>query len=382
MSERLRILVSGMVAGVPGHGGATWAVLQYVLGLGRLGHDVWFVEPVALETPDSSGYFRKAMDRFGLQERSALLLDGTTETIGVPYRRLVEAATAADVVINIAGMLTDERLLEHAPLRVYLDLDPAFTQLWHAVEGIDMRFDGHTHFVTVGQAIGRPECQVPTAGRHWLGTLPPVSLAHWPRAAEQPRLGFTTVGNWRGYGSIEHDGIHYGQRAHSMRVLLPLALRSPDQIELAIAIHTEEKPDLEALATHGWRLHDPADVAATPDRYQRFLQESKGELNVAKSGYVRSACGWFSDRSACYLASGRPVIAQDTGFRPYLPTGQGLLSFEGVDDALDAIEAVASDYDAHCDAARGLAEEHLDSDRVLRILLERVLATPSAETFS
>jgi len=315
-SEILRILVSGMVAGVPAHGGATWAVLQYVLGLGRLGHDVWLVEPVEQVLPESGAYFRQTMDRFGLQERAALLVEGTAETIGVPYTRLAEAATGADVVINIAGMLTDERLLEHAPIRVYLDLDPAFTQLWHGVEGIDMRFDGHTHFVTVGQAIGRPDCPVPTADRHWLGTLPPVSLPDWPRATEPPRLGLTTVGNWRGYGSVEHEGIHYGQRAHSMRALLALGAHTPLKIEPAIAIHADEKPDLAALGANGWRLHDPAEVAATPDRYQRFLQNSTGELGVAKSGYVRSRCGWFSDRSACYLASGRPVIAQDTGFRP------------------------------------------------------------------
>ena len=380
MSERLRILVSGMVAGVPGHGGATWAVLQYVLGLERLGHDVWLVEPVANASPSSAAYFRAVMNRFALQHRSALLLDGTTETVGVPYRRLAGAATAADVVINIAGMLTDERLLGPAPIRVYLDLDPAFTQLWHTAESIDMRLDGHTHFVTVGQAIGHPDCAVPTADRHWLGTLPPVSLAHWPRATAPPTLGFTTVGHWRGYGSVEHGGVHYGQRAHSMRALLPLAARSSESVEPAIAIHAAEKPDLAALAAHGWRLQDPGVVAATPDRYERFLQDSKGELGVAKSGYVQSQCGWFSDRSACYLASGRPVIAQDTGFRPYLPVGLGLLPFRGVDDAFAAIEAVASDYRAHCDAARALAEEHLGSDRVLQSLLERVSAVPSGAT--
>ena len=269
-------------------------------------------------------------------------------------------------------MLRDERLLGEIPVRVYLDLDPAFNQLWHAVQGIDMRFDGHTHFATVGLALGTPGCAVPTCGRDWIPTLPPVVLDRWPVAEALERDALTTVANWRGYGSIEHEGVLYGQKAHSLRRLVDLPRRTPQRLELALAIHEGEQPDLAALAEHGWRLVDPVEAAGTPERYRRFVQGSKAELGIAKSGYVASRCGWFSDRSACYLASGRPVIAQETGFSAHLPTGEGLFAFETAEDVLAAIDALRSGYERHRRAARALAEEHLDSDAVLTRLLARL----------
>jgi hypothetical protein len=344
-------------------------VLQYVLGLERLGHDVWLVEPVREATEARVSYFRDVVAEFRLDARAALLVAGTERTIGVPYRALGQAARGADVLLNVSGMLQDEALLEPIPTRVYLDLDPAFNQLWHEAEGIDMRFDGHTHFVTVGLALGTPACTVPTCGRDWITTLPPVVLERWPVAERLDRDAFTTIANWRGYGSIEHDGVHYGQKAHSLRRRLELPALADERFELALAIDEGEASDLAALAEHGWRLVDPQEAAGTPARYQAFVQGSKAELGVAKSGYVASRCGWFSDRSACYLASGRPVVAQETGFSDFLPTGEGLLAFETIDDVLAGIETLAADYEVHRRAARSLAEERFDSDRVLTGLL-------------
>ncbi len=365
---RVRVLVSGMIAGDPGQGGATWAVLQYVLGLDRLGHDVRLVEPVPDARRDVEAYFRDVVSAFGLEGRAALLVEGTSDTSGARY----EALRGADLLLNVSGMLRDERLLGEIPVRVYLDLDPAFNQLWHAVQGIDMRFDGHTHFATVGLALGTPGCAVPTCGRDWIPTLPPVVLDRWPVAEALERDALTTVANWRGYGSIEHEGVLYGQKAHSLRRLVDLPRRTPQRLELALAIHEGEQPDLAALAEHGWRLVDPVEAAGTPERYRRFVQGSKAEIGIAKSGYVASRCGWFSDRSACYLASGRPVIAQETGFSAHLPTGEGLFAFETAEDVLAAIDALRSGYERHRRAARALAEEHLDSDAVLTRLLARL----------
>jgi hypothetical protein len=273
-------------------------------------------------------------------------------------------------------MLTDEELTEHIPLRIYLDLDPAFTQLWHATQGIDMRFAGHNRFVTVGQAIGRPYCDVPTCGLEWIPTLQPVVLEYWPAAGRITRNALTTVANWRGYGSIEHEGVFYGQKAHSLRELVTLPTLTEERFELALAIHPEEVKDLAALRSNGWHLIDPARVARTPTSYWRFVQGSKAEFGIAKSGYVASRCGWFSDRSACYLASGRPVIAQETGFSRFLPTGAGLFAFETTEEVLAGIETINGDYERHSRAARAVAEEHFDSDKVLGRLLWRVGATP------
>ena len=369
-----------MIAAVPWQGGATWAVLQYALGLKRLGHDLIFVEPISAEAlrpagspladSDNAAYFRRVAGTYGLGPDAALLLDGTCQTAGLPYKRLVEAARRADILINIAGGLTDERLTESIPVRLYLDLDPAFTQLWQAGEGIDMRFGGHTHFATVGLAVGRAGCRAPTCGLAWRQTLPPVVLAHWPVTHRIEHDSLTTVANWRGYGSIVQGEVVYGQKAHSLREYIGLPALSGESFALALAIHPGEGRDLEALAAHGWRLLDPAVIAATPAAYRRFVQGSRAEFGIAKSGYVISNCGWFSDRSACYLASGRPVVAQDTGFSQFLPTGEGLFAFQTYDDILSALEEIRRNYPRQAQAARQIAEEHFDSDAVLGRLLE------------
>ncbi|MFW5904607.1 MAG: hypothetical protein ACOCUZ_00175, partial [bacterium] len=337
----LRVVVSGMVAGTPGHGGASWAVLQYVLGLRRMGHDVLLVEPVPCVDAPGSGedppdrqvveYFRELVERFSLRGRAALVHEGQRDSVGMPFAGVLEFCRGADLLLNLSGFLKEPELLEGIRRRVYVDLDPAFTQLWQEVEGIDMGFSGHHDFLTVGLSLGRRGCPVPTCGITWLPTLPPVVLDEWQPVSSLRSSTFTTVANWRGYGSVEHDGVHYGQKAHAMRKLLPLPHRSRADFELALAIDPGEAADLQALRAHGWRLADPGEAAGTPDRYARFVKGSFAEFGVAKTGYVHSRCGWFSDRSACYLAAGRPVLAQETGFERHLPVGEGLLSFRDVD---------------------------------------------------
>jgi len=363
----LRILVTGMACNDPWQGGATWAVMQYVLGLRALGHDVWFIEPVAEEL--DRRYVREVRSTFKLEDRAAFILAGSHRTVGIPYRQL--RSQTFDAHLNFSGLLTDAGLVDRIPVRIYIDLDPAFNQIWHEVEQIDMRLDGHTHFVSVGQAIGRPGCRVPTCGVAWITVLPPVHLASWPRATGGDGA-YTTVGHWRSYGSIVAEGWRLGQRAHSMRDLLGLPARVLPRLSVALAIAPGDKADVDALDSNGWKLLDPADAAGTPSRYRSFIQRSRAEISIAKSGYVTSQCGWFSDRSACYLASGRPVVAQDTGLNGAVPTGQGLLLFRDLDEAVRAIEDIESDYTRHADAARQLAVEHFDSRRVLQTLLERV----------
>lgn len=372
--ERLRILIAGMVAGDPWQGGATAAVLQYVEGLRALGHEVLVVEPVDPAAMRSGGpvatYFRSLAS---LRGRAALLARGGTETLGLGYAEVERFAREADLLLNVSGMLRDEHLLEPIPVRAFLDLDPGFNQVW-AAEGFDFGLDRHTHCVSVGTRIGEPDCTVPTLGRTWIPTLPPVATAGLPAAAG-PGRAWTTVGNWRSYGSPTHEGVRYGQRAHSTRELIELPRRSGARFEPALAIHPDERGDLAALAQNGWHLVDPLAVAATPESYERFVRGSRAELGIAKQGYVVSRGGWFSDRSAAYLASGRPVVAQDTGFDDLLPTGAGLLAFDDVDAAAAAIGAVEADLDRHRRAAREIAAEYLDAARVLPGLLAR-LAVP------
>jgi hypothetical protein len=378
---KLTMLLSGMVAADLNHGGATWVVLQHALGFKRLGHEVYVVEPLAPEALEPQGvplarsangrYFRRLIEDFGL-EGSALILEGMTETVGASYDELRALARRADVLVNVNGILAEPELFEPVPVRIYLDIDAGFNQLWHATQGIDRRFAGHTLHVTIGQGIGEPWSPVPTCGIDWIKTVQPVVLDHWPVADSLVHDALTTVGNWRGYGSFEHDGVFYGQKAHSLRQFMTLPTRTSERFLLAFGIHADETKDLEALDRNRWELVNPAEVVATPAAYRSFIQGSKGELGVVKHGCIAAPCGWFSDRSACYLASGRPVIAQDTGFGHWLPTGEGLFSFVTEDDALHAIEELNRDYARHSRAARALAEEHFESDRVLGRMLADV----------
>src|SRR5215813_37684 len=244
MAPGLRVLVSGMLAGDPYQGGATWAVLQYVLGLRSLGHDVYVVEPIASHRLQPAGaalaesinvrYFRDVVAQFDLTSRAALLQQDSCETVGIPYASLVHVAHRCDLLINISGMLTDRAMCEPIPRRVYLDLDPAFNQLWHAAEGIDRGLEAHTHFVTVGCLIGTPECDIPTCGRKWLPTVQPVALAEWRAMPGRPNGAWTTVGNWRGYSSIDYRGVKYGQKAHSFRRIADLPTRTRERVAPAL----------------------------------------------------------------------------------------------------------------------------------------------------
>lgn len=375
MSERLRIAVSGMVAAEPGQGGAAWAVLQYLLGLQRLGHEVLLVEPVRRADPGEPfpparalAYLQAVAAEVGLEEFTLVSGDGL-RSAPIPPPRLQEEMRSVDLLLNVSGMLRAPALLEPVPVRAYLDLDPFFNQLWH-LQGADMSFAGHTHFVTIATGIGSAENEVPTLDLDWIETLPPVVLDHWPRVTAPAKATFTSVGHWRSYGPIEHEGRRYGMRAHSLRGLIDLPRRTPAEMALALGIHESERADIEALEGNGWKLLDPAAVAATPGRYRDLIRSSTGEIGIAKEGYVLSRSGWFSDRSASYLASGRPVVAQDTGFGRALPTGEGLLAFADTDGAAAALEDVLARPGAHEDAARAIAEDLLDSDRVLGRLLD------------
>jgi hypothetical protein len=377
----LKILLSGMVAGDPHQGGASWAVLQYVAGLAECGHEVVLVEP--LDGGDSLAARPEVVDYFHslplLEGRAALLVQGTENTVGLSYGELARFAAEADLLLNISGMLRDERLLALIPVRAFLDLDPGFNQVWQA-SGEEMGMDLHTHWVTIGQLVGTEGCPIPDCGRSWIPTLPPVALPHWPEASGPPaRDAFTTVGHWRSYGSIEHGGIHYGQRAHSLRELIELPRLCDARFQLALGIHPDEVDDLAALRTNGWQLLDPDEVAGDPTSYAEFIRGSKAELSIAKSGYVASRSGWFSDRSAAYLASGRPVVAQETGFSEVLPTGEGLLAFSTSEEAAAAVAAIERDPARHGRAARALAAEHLDARKVLPRLLD-ALGTTSGRT--
>jgi hypothetical protein len=358
--SRLRIAVAGMVARDAHQGGAIWAVLQYALGLRGLGHDVVLLEEVADDRlADTAPRFAAITRAFGL--RGALA--------GRPSGRLIGSFGGADLLLNLSGTLTSEALLEACATRAYVDLDPGFTQLWHATGEADMGFDRHDRFVTIGRGIGG---RIPDCGREWIFTPQPIALGHWPVADAATDGALTTVGHWRAYGSVHYGGVHYGQKAHSLRPLLGLPAATGERFRLALGIHPDERGDLAALRREGWELVDPVAAAGTPSAYREFVQSSWAEFGLAKLGYLEAGNGWFSDRSVCYLASGRPVVAQDTGFGSWLPCGEGVLAFCDGRDVAAAVESLRTDYPRHRRAAREIAEEVFRADRVLVPLLDRL----------
>jgi hypothetical protein len=363
-----RLVIAGAVAQRPNVGGHTWVFLQYLLGLRDLGWDVLLVDRLSAEDPPGGGYLAEVMRRYGLEEAYCVLLDDG-QTIGRSHSDAVEHARTSAALINVMGYLDDEEILAAAPLRAFLDIDPGFGQMWRALDLADP-FAGHDAFVTVGENIGRDGCAIPTCGIDWITTPQPVVLSQWPFT---PGAGaaFTSVGAWRGpYGPVEYEGRTYGLRVHEFRRFLGLPVLTGRRFEVALDIHAAEEDDLARLREGGWALADPAVVAATPEAYRDYIHGSGAELMVAKNMYVESRSGWFSDRSICYLASGRPVLAQDTGFRERYPVGEGLLGFSDVDEACAGVEEIVSDPARHQRAARAIAEAHFDS----RVVLPRLLA--------
>ena len=368
-------LVAGAIAGKPGQGGEAWVRLNWVLGLRRLGLDVHLVEQVASASDDAIGYFRAVTEAFGLAETSSLLLEGNDPITGPPLAELVELAGEADLLVNVSGNLRDPRLFDRVRRRVYVDLDPGFTQFWHA-QGLDVgRLVEHERFYTVGANVGREGCLIPTGGIPWRAIAPPVVLEHWPAGPPPVEPRFTTVAVWRGaYGPVEHEGRRYGLKLHEFRKLVDLPRLVPEaELEIALAIEPADAADREALLAGGWRLVDPAGAAADPEAYGAYVRGSLAELSPAQGIYVDTRSGWISDRTAVYLASGRPAVVQDTG-QPVLPVGEGLLTFDGRDSAAACVREVLADPERHAAAARRIAEEYLDSDLVLGRFLEEVLA--------
>lgn len=366
------VVVAGAVANKAGSAGEAWVRMSWVRGLQQLGLDVRFVEELAGEDVDSAavGWFADVVARFGLAERATLLHAG--EAIAGPPLGELEAVAPEATLVNISGHLRAPGLLRAFRRRVMVDLDPGFTQFWHD-EGIAAaNVAGHDAHFTVGELIGTSGCPIPTGGIEWQPVRPPVVLDDWPAAASGELDRFTTIGSWRGpFGPVERGGRRYGLKVHEFRKLIDLPLRSGASFELALAIDPADGRDLEALRDHRWRIVDPHAVAGKPDTFRAYVQASGAEFSVAQGIYVDTRCGWFSDRTTRYLASGRPALVQDTGFSRTLPVGDGLVAFRTLEDAVAGAADIARRYPEHREAARRIAEEHFDARRVLAGFCER-----------
>jgi hypothetical protein len=387
--SRLRIVVTGLIAQYP-LGGVAWDYLHYVLGLARLGHDVYYVEdtgewpynPVEGGVSEGCAYnvahLRTLMERFGLGDRWAYRFPWQEQWFGLPDARREDVLASADLLVNVSGTLERPEAYRGIPRLAYIDSDPVFTQVRLAMDPGPFRalVDAHDVHFSFGETLARAD--VPATGHTWRPTRQPIVLSEWPVQAAR-RSAFTTVMNWTSYAAVGFDGRTYGQKDVELTRFLDLPRRvAPTVLELAVAEGKTDRTPRELLLRHGWRLVDPAVACPDLDSYRDYVSSSRAEWSVAKHGYVAGAAGWFSCRSACYLAAGKPVVVQDTGFSAVLPTGEGLLAFGTMDEAVEAIAAVERDHDRHARAARDIAEAYFDAATVLTRFVEEAMASEGA----
>jgi len=384
-------IVAGALANKPHNGGEAWVRASWAEGLRRLGFDVQFVEeidpascvdaggnPCAVQDSANLSYFREVARRFGLQGAATLVCRQSGQSWGLQAAELRDLAADASLLVNISGHLTLPSFLDgSASRKAYVDLDPGFTQFWHAAGALDGHLERHDAHFTVGQSVGRTGCPIPTNGLDWKPVRQPVVLESWPYTPSSAATRFTTVASWRGgYGPVSHEGVQYGLKVHEFRKMLPLPRLVSRRFEVALDIHPADAEDRARLHRHGWDVVDPHPRSESPDAFRKYVQGSDAEFSVAQGIYVETRSGWFSDRSVRYLAAGKPTLLQETGFSDHLPTGDGLIAYRTLDEAVSGAESIASEYEKHARAARSIAEEYFDSDRVLSDFVEVVGVAP------
>lgn len=376
----LRVICTGLIGSIP-MAGLTLHYLQYLLGLRQLGHEVLYLEDTGAWNYDPNtdsmtddvelpvGYLREVMSAHGLADNWTFI-DHEGHAHGLTGHDLRDFVRTADLFINVtgAGILREDYL--EVPCRLYVDTDPGYIQM-RVAEGNQKDIDHlerHTHHFSFGYNIGKPGCSIPTGGFDWLPTCQPIVTELWPVVPGPGDTGsFTTVLKWQSYDPVEHDGETYGLKNEEFIKFIDLPGRVACSIELAMA----GNPPVSDLEAKGWLVRNARSISDSIDHYRRYIQESTAEWSIAKNGYVKTNSGWFSDRSASYLTSGRPVALQSTGYEEWLDTGRGLLSFGTVAEAVGAIDDICRNYKAHCEAARALAHDVFRAEKVVNSLIER-----------
>jgi len=386
--QRKRIVVTGFMAGIP-IAGVIWQHLHYIVGLQRLGHDVYYVEDSARFTYDPTTYdvlpdydyaialLKTLSEKYGFQDRWCYCARffHPNETVGLGYRRMRELYREADAILNVCGAQElNEDLLQSSRL-IYVESDPGLEQI-----EIDKgnprtreKLARHHSLFTFGENVGTPNFPVPTHGLRWMPTRQPIVTDFWKmEALPQPGALFTSVANWNtsGLKDVEWRGEKYlWSKSLEFLKFAEAPTRSGEPFELATNL--KDPAIIERLTALGWRLTSPDAVSVDIDLYRSYLQESKGEFTAAKDQYVRLNTGWFSDRSACYLAAGRPVITQETDFTRFYGGKRGLFAFQSLEEIAEAVREINADYAAHSRAAFEVAAEYFEATKVLADLLEK-----------
>jgi len=383
--SRPRVIVAGYLVRFP-LGGYVWQALHYLLGFEKLGCEVYFYEDSAFYAdaydPQAGdvgprydygiGRLQDILGRFGLAERWVFWEAGRDVHHGLSSQQADEVFASADLFVNLAGV---NRLgsRPRPPARAFVDFDPGVTQINYENRSphIEDLLGEHNLFFTVGENIGTPRSPLPTGGVAWRPTRPPVVCDLWQSTTRPLSAPFTTIGRWdEAARDLELRGVRYHWRKSlEWRKFFDLPRRTGERFEMAMDVGRVPQ-DEKTLREAGWQIRSPLEVSLDYEGYRRYIQGSKGEFSAAKGMNIELCSGWFSDRSVCYLAAGRPVVLQDTGFPDLLPTGRGLFAVRGIDDAVQAVGTICQDYPAQSAAAREIARECFDAPRVLRRILE------------
>jgi hypothetical protein len=379
-----KVVLAGYLVRCP-LGGYAWQVLHYLAGLTAAGFDAYFYEDTAFYgdcfdpvtgamhvTPEAGVAFAGAFfEQFGYGDKWVFWDAERDEFHGLTRGATASLLHETRVLITLAPV---NRLPRCTPrqTKLFIDIDPAYTQLRAAQGDSALReiLEEHDLHFTIGENIGTASCPVPTLGMEWRPTRQPVATHWWMPMTVDQQAPYTTIGRWDESARdlvFEGEAYSWSKRAEWQK-FLELPARVPERFLLAMDI-AKNPDDVRELERHGWRTTDPIAISRDAGRYRQFIQESKGEFTVAKDLNVRLRSGWFSDRGACYLAAGRPVVTQDTGFGRNLPTGGGLFGVQGLEDAVAAFESIAADYNAHAHAARQLAVEYFEAGTTVRRLL-------------
>lgn len=395
--QKLKIIVGGFIGILPA-GGVTWDYVQYPVGFSMLGHDVYYIEDTRLypvyqkagsswdDCSAAVAHVKNVMDYFGMKHKWAYRDEASGQCFGLSVAEIKNICTTADVFVNIScsTFLRDEYL--KIPVRILIDSDPMFTQIQYDSTqmftpgepgGMKAMIDAHNYLFTFGENIGATDCRIPVAGLTWHTTRQPVCLNYWKPGEHVSSLSapFTTLMNWTAGKQLQYNGEAWGQKDIEFKKVLSLPHLVSDINFSAIVNQTggtTKAFNKEDIENSGWKILDAAIHAGTWQSYQQFIGGSLGEFSVAKETYVKANTGWFSCRSACYLAAGKPVVTQDTRWSKFLPTGLGLFAFTDLKTAKNAVEEVLANYKIHALHAREIAEEYFDSNKVLGRLLSKV----------
>jgi hypothetical protein len=379
-----KIVVLGMMSRHP-VAGVVWQTMHYVVGFARLGYDVYYVEAHAANpsmfcrgggddgSVGATTFIDEVLKRFDLAGHWAFhALHSDGRCYGMSESELKQLYCSADLLINLHGATIP--LPEHYATGrlVYVETDPVQLQieLYHNVQETIEFLEPHCAFFTFGENYGNSDCKLPVSERfHFQPTRQPVVLDFWQSVQHGPSEAFTTIGNWQQqWREVEFQGeIYHWSKHHEFMKVLDLPSRTNQIFELALSRYTEA--DRQMLESKGWKVRDALDFSMDLDDYQRYVAGSRGEFTVAKDQNVRLRSGWFSDRAVTYLGAGRPVVTQATGFSNVLPTGEGLLAFSTLEEAVQAIERINSNSEGHCRAACEIARDYFSHDVVLTRLL-------------